>query len=510
MASVVDMRGILFANINSPYFASNYPNGDRGLASWQLAAGHFESYLSPIIVHPRPNSETGTNARHRNGYTGQAYRVPVVQQGGAWPFYYEIISAPAGVTIGSELAISGDKLVAGADYGIVNWPSPTAGTHTINIRVTDQNLTVNTISWTVVVGTSNWVVLDKSAGTNGSGTLASPYNTESSLSGQSSKCVLVRAGTIDSNALSSLNGFPRTWVPYNGETVNWKVSGVYGNSVNDFWLSGINIILDSSGSATQKWFWFEQSSRTTFFENLFNGANLDNTNSVPDNSSVLFWQYQSAGLNGVENSLYNVTHSNEFKDIRDRDLILSYSQRYTVNENNKLNNYQTGVNGLAHGFYSKIDAANLTLRRNYSSGTTNTAKLFRWDSYTGTYPVNNNEASHNSYRYYGTQDYAFTLGYEDSDFGTNRFIYRNNVYSNTAAWIGLMNTINNSNSTTVKNNIAMSPVTANNGIYLDSYNGQLVNSGNINGNLASGILDASNNLVSRATPNLGTAGAEIK
>lgn len=511
MSAIVDMRGVLYPNAGSPIYASNYRFGDRGSASWQLSAGHFEGYLSPIITFPRPDSETGANARHRNCYTGQSYRIPVIQQGGAWPFYYELTTSPTGATIGNQLTVSGDKLVAGSDYGVITCPSLPAGTHSFTVRVTDQNLVVNTVSWTVVVGTSNWVVLDKSAGTNGSGTLASPFNVESSLSGQSSKCVLIRAGTIDSNAFSAgLNSFPRTWVPYSSEIVNWKVANVYCNSTHDLWLGGINIVLDSSGSAAQQWFLFDTSNRVTFFENLFNGANLENTNGAPSNSAVLFWANQHVALGNISNSFYSNIIGNEFRDLRDRDLVLGYSQQYKTIENNKLTNYQVGAHTLSHGFYEKTNCSSVTHRRNYSTSTTNTAKMSRWDAYAGDFPMDYFEASHNSYRFNGTIDYPITVGYETTDFGTHRYIYRNNFYSASTGCIGLTNTTNSGNLVTISRNVMMSPVTSNNSIVLDNYNGQYTNTNNVAGNLASGLLDSSNNLVSRLTPNLGTAGAEVK
>jgi len=480
--------------------------------SWKLAVGHFEGYMAPVIVHPRPSSETAAHARHRNAYPGQPYAVPIVVQGGAWPFYYELLEGPPGASIGNQLLKVGDKLLALDDYGILNIRNPVEGTYSINIRVTDQNNVVKTIAWSLVVGTPAWLALDKNAGVNGSGTLESPYNTEASLEGKSTKCVLVREGTINASAFAAgLNGFPRVWVPYGDEQVNWKVAAIYCNSTTDLWLSDINLVLDTDGADDQQWFLFDTSSRVTFFRNKFNGANLENTNVTPSNSAILFWADQHAALDSPDNSFYTVIYGNEFKDIRDRDLLLGYSQQYKVIEANKIINYQEGVHSLSHGFYEKTNCDHVTHRRNTSLNSTNTAKLIRWDAYEGNFPMDNFEACYNSYRFAGDADFPLTVGYEQTDFGMHRYIYRNTLFSELTGAIGLTNTLNNAgNKVTISNNVLVTPVTTNHGIELDSYNGQFTDTGNISGIPSGNLVDSNNNLVIRKTPNLGTAGAEVK
>jgi len=45
---------------------------------WGLDAGHYQGYLAPVAVHPRPDSETSQYARHRINAVGQKYRIPIV------------------------------------------------------------------------------------------------------------------------------------------------------------------------------------------------------------------------------------------------------------------------------------------------------------------------------------------------------------------------------------------------------------------------------------------------
>ena len=68
--------------------------GFRGQA-WILAFGHYVSTLitsmPPVIIYPRPHAETTVNAYCKNAYPGQRWEIPIVVQGGAWPFKYELI-----------------------------------------------------------------------------------------------------------------------------------------------------------------------------------------------------------------------------------------------------------------------------------------------------------------------------------------------------------------------------------------------------------------------------------
>src|SRR4051812_34834353 len=141
-------------------------------ADFLLPAGHSEGYLAPVITYPRPDSETAATARHRINYPGQPYRIPVAVAFGAWPFRYELLTAPTGMTIGSQLQSSGGELVAGPDYGVITWAQPTAGSHSVSVKVTDQTSVVQTVSFTLSVSASGWVFLNPAAATNGSGTLA--------------------------------------------------------------------------------------------------------------------------------------------------------------------------------------------------------------------------------------------------------------------------------------------------------------------------------------------------
>lgn len=524
MAVISDMRGILLSNLSSPIYASNYPNGDRSSGSWQLTAGHYQSYFSPVISYPRPDTETPATARHRVNYTGQNYRVPVTVYGGAWPFYYELLAGPSGMTIGNQLSVSGGELVAGAEYGIINYANSVAGTYTVTVRVTDQNGAVNTVSWQLVVGTTDWVFVDPAAGVNGTGTLASPYNTLASLNGLTTKKVLFRAGTVDwEQKTIGLHGMPITYLPYSGETVLCKqaLSPIGCSGGSDYGFFGLKFFIPSDRTAVNQFFRLDGGpDRVVFFDCEFDGGNYNNTDTVgvggdgpKSNSSIIFFQGQTAGLSGAGNSYHSIIKNCIFKNVKDRDLYLGYSQRVTVIEGNGIQNCTLGAAGLGHGFYAKTDINELTFRGNYSIGTTNTQKLLRVDAYTGTFNMDYFDISYNSYRFYGTDGSgdgigAISFSSEFHESGTHHYVYRNSIWSQSSACIHARGQAAGS-TITCSNNVFVSGGTNTNGVQLVAYDGTMSNTGFIAGGTGAGILDSNNNLSGGYVSNLGTKGKQV-
>ena len=167
---------------------------DKSFVNGQLASGHWVpakmSLTSTRVVIPRPDAETGSGAYNRNAHPNVPYWQWVRVQGGAYPHWFELITAPAGATIG--------QLWTASDYGIVKW-TPTSGTQNFTVRVHDQDGNTVDVSWSVTVGTS-WVAFVDSVNGNdstGSGTFAAPWQTYAkavaSVSG--GKAVCFRAGT---------------------------------------------------------------------------------------------------------------------------------------------------------------------------------------------------------------------------------------------------------------------------------------------------------------------------
>jgi len=158
----------------------------------RLTSGNYvASKMTQVLVHPRPDSETTANAICKNAYTGIPYRLPVTVQGGCAPYWFTLVDAPTGMTIG--------EIHSDTDYGIVEWTNPTAGTHDVVVRCIDQELNAVTSRWTLTVGTDNFVFVDGVSGNDGTGTglIGAPYQTLGGLFGTTThggKIAILRSG----------------------------------------------------------------------------------------------------------------------------------------------------------------------------------------------------------------------------------------------------------------------------------------------------------------------------
>ena len=80
-------------------FAGSAFNGFYPAGSWMPAK-------QPMIqVYPRPDSETNTWARHRwayyDGVNAVQYKIPLGVSFGAFPYVFQLLSGPPGMTIGA-------------------------------------------------------------------------------------------------------------------------------------------------------------------------------------------------------------------------------------------------------------------------------------------------------------------------------------------------------------------------------------------------------------------------
>jgi hypothetical protein len=144
-------------------------------ARWNglLPAGRFMAAKMPLtperVVLPRPDSETSTRAYHRNAHVGLPFELPIVVQGGSWPFVYELLDAPAGASLGRN---HGD-----ANYGILRWTPSANGAFSFTVRVRDQDGGSVQFSWSGVVSSSwaRFVDAINGSDTTGNGSLSAPW-----------------------------------------------------------------------------------------------------------------------------------------------------------------------------------------------------------------------------------------------------------------------------------------------------------------------------------------------
>jgi hypothetical protein len=256
---------------------------------FQLAAGHYvdPAPITMTLTYPRPDIEIVNTTYHQNAYPGIRWEIPIAVQGGSWPFKYELTgSPPAGMTIGEQLTVSGDKQIVGDDYGVLSWPSPTTGAHTINVQVTDQCGTTVSVEFTLTVATTNFIFVDAINGndTTGTGLIGAPlktfnhgvYEDDPDANAYAGKIVIFREGTYDVDEgldgghqpiLNSANK-PIAYVGFPGETavMDTSLGQFICQQAADCYFA--NLILDGTygGVTSQAIRMTRNSSRLTFFK----------------------------------------------------------------------------------------------------------------------------------------------------------------------------------------------------------------------------------------------------
>lgn len=356
---------------------------------WRLPETHFVSAKMPMtIVHPRSmpgKDQTNSWARHKKAYPGIEYRIPVSIQGGAYPFYYEIIQGPSWLSIGAT--------VWEDDFGVLHGVAPATpqAAETVVLRVTDQELTEVNIEFPLTVTRNDFVFVDPNTIESGDGTIDSPLKRFSELHGDyypgsgalgnsgttaySGKIVYLRGGVhqvadIPTPYILWSSGRPQVLLGYPGEGVELHMTNGAIRSVGaDFFFSGItnryspdlNLVegghwseAEGRKSGSNSWlhaydnswsmengsrmFWFGSNDRLTFFEwsvIQHRGINTCST-SHPElrsagNHSVV---YSSAKKAGSYNN-YVTVWGTRTQD-QDGSLLQLYSTRYGVAEDNAM------------------------------------------------------------------------------------------------------------------------------------------------------------------------------
>jgi hypothetical protein len=333
----------------------------QGVTDWQLPSGYFEDENLPMLLtYPRPDSETNSFARHRNQYPDIEYRIPVAVRGGAYPFKYELVSAPNGALIGSTLISNGTKLESHADYGVISWTPTVDGTYDFTVKVTDQNGSSVQVSWKVLVDKSNWVFIDDNSASGGDGSINNPFNSLSDIEGiGNDKLVILREGTHNVPKNTSANftfqsNDPRTYIGYPDENVILNFSSSKFNaSFDDFYFG--NLVYDNMATNYANSHYHivsHASDRVVWFENTFQNTTSAGTNPI-ENPACLFFS------GTYTHRQYNVIRNNLFQNISldgNSGIVVVYSSDDMVVDNNIFNNTSTsyGFRWKANGRYSSF------------------------------------------------------------------------------------------------------------------------------------------------------------
>lgn len=331
-----------------------------------LPEGYFVKAKMPMhLVYPRPDTETQAHARHRWAHPAMAYEIPIGVQGGAWPFKYELVKAPAGAKIGS---LYGDE-----NYGSITWtPGATSGVEEFVVRITDQELKTVDATWKVTIDPSMFVFIKAGATGAKTGTISDPlasfadwYKTPTDAT-YHNKIVVLRSGTYqlvsdpaeknnmrlhESYKTPSLIAFPGEAPVF--DTPNAKI--MVGRLL-DIFISGITWKNARNDQSDAHFFWLTGDvSRATFWRNTFKDiqhgvAGTDNTGPVFISSTPAVKTnilYKQNIHDGVKNQGFN----GHYIDI--------YRASYVLVEENYVRN-STSENG----FWMKGTVAFVTVRAN--------------------------------------------------------------------------------------------------------------------------------------------------
>lgn len=300
--------------INDHNVNLNYSGFDK--EPWQLDYEFYEpAFFEPVLIHPRPVTETNNWERHRLAPNGVPWSIPVSIHGGSWPFHHEIDEASyaKGIRIGQDLAQDGVILKVPEDYGVVSWDNPTIGEHEITITVKTQEYGRNvsgkadsiTFTFTLVVADRNdiskfWWIAGTGNDDTGDGSFDSPWRTvnKAMLSGFGRQ-LHIKAGQYNtSTALGAWGNYPRVMVGYDQPTIEITQSrGWASGSAGGHYVSGLKITTSPSYSTdNHKIFWIDSKShRATFF----NVISENPTNGVVGNDNPSTIHSPSGSTNGI-------------------------------------------------------------------------------------------------------------------------------------------------------------------------------------------------------------------
>jgi hypothetical protein len=287
-----------------------------------LPAGRWTPAKMPLqILHPQP--ALAARSRYRKAHTDFAYQVPVTVQGGAAPFLFAINGAPAGMTIEAR-APSWNPLAA--TWGVIRWPSPTAGSHTVTIQVTDQGGAVRTVDLTIDTDNAAFLFVDPNAAAGGNGSIGAPFNeiedwytNADTNADHSDKIVVYRGGNyvvpspdpdLSNELRFASNVKPAAHIAFPGETPVWNMSATWiyytGTQTDTYW-DGIHFESSDNTKLNSRVFWFTGGNRrVTMWRLHFANTRVGTTSA--SNESCMWFSRSSSEHHFV--SLADITYDN--------------------------------------------------------------------------------------------------------------------------------------------------------------------------------------------------------
>lgn len=331
-----------------------------------MPEGYFVKAKMPMhLVYPRPDAETQTHARHRWAHPQMTYEIPLGVQGGAWPFKYELIKAPAGAKIGS--------LYGQSNYGSITWtPATATGTEEFVVRITDQELNTVEARWKVNIDPSMFVFIKAGATGAKTGTIASPLGSfvdwykSAEDSTYLNKIIVFRAGNYNLIGDEANNGNVRlhdkyktpSLIGFPGEsaTIDASTAKIMVGDLIDIFIANLTWKNARNDVANAHFFWLTgEVSRSTFWRNNFTDmrygtAGRDNTGPVFISSTVKA-KFNILFKENIMDGIHNAAGNGHYIDI--------YRASYVLVEQNVAKNSNT-----SYGFWMKASISYVTVRAN--------------------------------------------------------------------------------------------------------------------------------------------------
>ena len=317
----------------------------------------------PLEIMNLKPAGTGTpvlTASHRYffAYPGIEYKIRAQVVGGDYPYTYELINEPAGMSIDSA--------------GYIRWENPTSDANNITISVTDSSGTEVSSFWSIDVTNDVFRFVDINAAPGGDGTIENPFDSIEAMTENvlSTDIVYFRKGTYavpvrGDHTINSASAFkwdyPRNtsvqWIAYPDENVTMDLGGdkYFYNRVagQPFYFDGLRFYRG------REYFFRSGSALTyvTFLDNTFEDLTLEREN-YNSNQGTYFTMYGGRG--------YNMAwQGNTFSGFRGTQGIGSlYDQDTTLIEDNYFTDFSGYAGSTNQVFAFKIGIVNLTLRGN--------------------------------------------------------------------------------------------------------------------------------------------------
>jgi hypothetical protein len=296
-----------------------------GQFRWDIAtnitAGRLfpdDNYISakmPMkLIRPVPDSVVGSTISYdHRGYVGIEQVIKITVQGGAFPFFLEDVSLPAGATVGQTIFDN--------DYMVIRFTPATTGNFTIAFTVVGQDSKKIRHSHTVAVGV-DWVRFLSPTGNDatGDGSYANPWATltkaHATVTGGRAVCLKAGSYSLSSARNNLISGGVNILFSEIGRAATIDATAIpsptndgnpypcwYVNSKHCF-IGGIRFVNPPSAVPSPRWFSSDSESSYLHMDNcVFDVSGKSGTNNG-DNVSCLF-----LGDSGATPSRTNVSQT---------------------------------------------------------------------------------------------------------------------------------------------------------------------------------------------------------